>query len=147
MIPEGKAETPDERAKYDEKCVANLKEIFELIRLHEHQSGGVPGLLRSISSLSLMAEDKNVFVCPAETGNGKPTKRKKDQFRTSYQLVRLAKGADAGYPPSSVALVYEKRNLHAGGRFVLFRDGSVERLSEEEFAALRKAGFRRTKQH
>ena len=124
----------------DVQCISNLKRIYRLITLDQHQSAGVLGFPTNFDRIRLMTHDRSIFVCPAEVT---PTTRlKRHSFKTSYEVVNDPLRPElAATPRDRVAIVAEKRPNHNGKRFVLFYDGSVRAFDQAQFDKLKDNSF------
>ncbi|MCA1643053.1 MAG: hypothetical protein LC785_14135 [Acidobacteria bacterium] len=124
----------------DEKCIANLERIDELIKLYLHHSAGVLGFPSSLDKVHLMSKDPSLFICPGDE-RIKPSV-KTDTFRTSYEIVNNPlKPKFSATPANRIAIIAEKRPNHDGKRFVLFYDGSVRAFDNAQFAELQNNNF------
>lgn len=123
------------------QCTANLKRIFKLIRLYEHQSAGVLEFPQDlVKNIAPMTHRETLFTCPADA---QPGAAAKGAARTiSYRFVNNPKRpALSKTPPGRIAIVAEERPNHDGKRLVLFYDGSVRAFDEEHFATLKNDSF------
>ena len=124
----------------EERCTSNLKDIFKLLGMWVHQSGGVvpfPSDLRLVYPLS---KEPAMFVCPADKGI--KTSGREGAFRTSYKIVNDPfKASLSKTSPDRIAVVAEKGSNHSGKRLVLFWDGSVKAFDYAEFLRLRDDSF------
>jgi len=125
--------TPDESS--EQKCVENLQQIYRLIRLYVHHSGGIR-FPRDIQSISSMTERSEIFFCAADARN------QKGQQTYSYEVVNNPlKQAGSGVAKSRIAVVAERQPFHQSKRLVLFYDGTVKPLDDEAFERLKKNAF------
>lgn len=128
----------------DRDCVAHLLEIFRLLKLYEHHTGGAVAFPKELETLSPMTRDPMLFICPSDKGWRTAAYQKESSFQSSYEIPEgavdlLAKKSEA----SLVAVVVEKRKSHNGRRHVLFYDGTVRLMDDREFNELKKNGFMR----
>lgn len=115
-------------------CKANLKKIHRLIRLYDHQARGLT--TADIDSLMKMSKFRDIFVCPSDTRT-----TNQEGGPSSYEIVGNYFEHLRRAPANAVAVAFEKRRNHGGGRFVLFYDGSVRAYSDAEFEDLRERAF------
>jgi hypothetical protein len=124
----------------DVQCIANLKDIYKMIKLYLHHSGRALGFPTNLDEIYLMTKDANLFTCSAD--NQINSSLKKGAFRTSYGIVNdPLKQKFSTTPAYRLAIVAEEGPNHNGKRFVLFYDGSVRAFDEKQFNTLRNNSF------
>lgn len=124
----------------DEQCIANLRTIYNLLKLHLHHSAGAMGFPSHLDLLYGMSKDPNDFICPADKQINTSVKTK--TFQTSYEIVNdPLKPKLSTMPAARIAIITEKRTNHDGMRFVLFYDGSVRAFDKTQFDKLKNNTF------
>jgi prepilin-type processing-associated H-X9-DG protein len=124
----------------DEECIANLKRIYRLIKIDQHQSGGLLGLPIDLDQVYLEASEPKPLICPNDNNVGGSTKP--GSHPTSYEVVNDPRKPDLSrIPPEKIAIIAERRPNHNGRRFVLFYDGSVRTFDSAQFDKLKDNSF------
>ncbi|HEX7316772.1 MAG TPA: hypothetical protein VF297_22920 [Pyrinomonadaceae bacterium] len=123
------------------QCAANLKQIFRLIKAYQHQSAGVLEFPQDlVVNIGPMSHEETLLTCPADTQTGAATGGAARVI--SYRFVNdPERPALARTAPGRIALVAEERPNHDGKRLVLFYDGSVRALDNEQFERLKRHHF------
>ena len=112
-------------------CKSNLKQIGLAILIYVNDHDVFPSTFEPlvpdyIDMPSLHMKERSPFQCPVE-GNPATT--------LDYRLVALGE-PDTIANPSSTVLAYDRKGNHPGGRNLVFADGYVEWVREEEFQEL-----------
>jgi hypothetical protein len=133
-------EPSSSQASIDKQCIANLKSIYQMIKIHLHHSAGVLGFPSNLELIYSLTKEPNLFICPADKQINPSVKT--DTFRTSYEVVNdPLKPKLSTTPAARIAIVAEKRSNHNDQRFVLFYDGSVRAFDKAQFEKLKNNGF------
>lgn len=114
-------------------CMNNIKNIGIGMAMYQNDHQAWPESLEDIYPEYINSKD--LFRCPA-TGEGGAA-----EFPDSYIYRKPDSPIQTmGEDVMNTPVVFDKKGNHSGGRVVLFPDGHVEFLSEEEFR--RRGGAR-----
>ncbi len=124
----------------DNRCIANLKVISNLIKIYLHQTAQVAGFPRKLDTIRYATHKRSHFVCPNDKTINLTVNT--TAFQTSYEIVSDPLNPKmSGVSPNKIAIVAEKSAYHDGKRFVLFYSGDVRAFDEKEFEKLKARSF------
>ncbi|MHC5080255.1 MAG: hypothetical protein ACYTHN_14660, partial [Planctomycetota bacterium] len=130
-------------------CVSNLRRLFVALYKYKREKGRstqFPMFARERFVVQLVLdkilEDPKVLLCPAtKHTNSGVDMLKAPEKATDYTALDNRKGSTINIgtlyaqnvPVTRIPLVWDKKGNHPGVRHVLFLDGHIETLKEEEF--------------